>query len=215
MKDLEQLKKDALGFPNRAKQIIVYNGVTLSKANEFLQSIKLIMREISNTFNPIIKKAHEAHKEAVGQKKKYEEPLMIAEKEIKLHIGAYMESQAKIRREAEEKARREEEERQKEEDKILTEAKILEDSGKEKEAENILAEIPLPARVEIPPEPEAKGLSVKQILDTEQINNIVTTTKGQIKIPGIEIYPVFMWKIIDRKLIPKSYYKSSVASRGG
>ena len=213
MKDLEQLKKDALGFPDRAKQIIVYNGVTLSKANEFLQSIKLLMKEIANTFNPIIKKAHEAHKEAVTKKKEHEAPLIEAENTIKLNIGSYLEEQARIRREAEEKAQKEEEERQKEEDRLLAEAKVLKDSGKEKEAESLEAEIPLPARVDIPPEPEARGLSLKQILDTEQINMIVKRLGGQARIPGIRVYPVWKWEIDDRKLIPKEYYKTSVASR--
>ncbi len=213
MKDLEQLKKDALGFPERAKRMIVHNEKTLNLANDFLQSIKLIMREIANTFNPIIKKAHEVHKEAVKQKKEHEAPLVEAERTIKLHIGAYLEEQARIRREAEEKARREEEERQKKEDKILAEAKVLEDSGKEKEAQSLQAEIPLPARVDIPPELEAEGLTIKHILDTERINNLVTLSGGKQMIPGIEIYPAWKWKVINKNLIPKSYYKSSVSTR--
>ncbi|MCK4792793.1 MAG: hypothetical protein KAV87_54190 [Desulfobacteraceae bacterium] len=213
MKDLEQLKKDALGFPERAKMIIVHNAGTLTLANEFLQSIKSLMKEIAETFNPIIKKAHEAHKEAVAKKKEHEAPLMLAETTIKLHIGSYLEVQARIRRQAEEEARKAEEERQKEEDRILAEAKILEDSGKEKEAQSLQAEIPLPARVDIPPEPEAKGLSLKQILDTDQINMIVKRLGGETRIPGIRVYPEWKWAIDDRKLIPKSYYKSTVASR--
>ena len=215
MEKLEQLKKDALGYPDRAKKIIVHDGKTLTVANDFLISIKLLKDEIAQTFNPIIKKAHEAHKEAVAKKKEHEAPLTLAETTIKLHIGSYLEIQARIRREAEEEAIREEEERQKKEEKILAEAKIFEDSGKEKEAASLIAEIPLPVRVEIPPEPEAKGLSIKKILDTEAINRIVNQRKDQANIPGIEVYPVWMWKIVDRKLIPKSYYKSSVASRGG
>ena len=213
MKDLEQLKKDALGFPDRAKRIIVHDGETLSFANEFLRSIKLLMKEIAETFNPIIKKAHEAHKEAVAKKKEHESPLAEAERIIKLHIGSYLEDQARIRREAEEKAQTEEEDRQKEEDRILAEAKVLKDSGKEKEAESLEAEIPLPARVEVPPEPEAKGLSMKQVVDTERINMIVNQLGRQTRIPGIRVYPVWKWEIDDRKLIPKEYYKSSVASR--
>ena len=213
MEELEQLKKAALGFPERAKRIMVHDLKTLSVANDFLISIKVMRDEIGRTFNPIIKKAHEAHKEAVAKKKEHEEPLKDAETTIKIHIGAYMTIQAEIRREAEEKARKEEEERRKEEERILAESQILEDSGKGKEAENILAEIPLPARVEIPPEPEAKGLSLKQILDTERINQIVEQCKGQTKIPGIRVYPVWKWEITDRKLIPKSYYKTTVASR--
>jgi len=213
MKDLEQLKKDALGFPEKAKRIIVHNATTLTFANEFLLSIKSLMKEIAETFNPIIKKAHEAHKEAVAKKKEHEAPLVEAERTIKLHIGSYLEDLAKKRREAEEQARREEEERQKEEDRILAEAKVLEDSGKVEEAQSLQAEIPLPAQVEIPPEPEAKGLSLKQIIDTEQINMIVKRLGGETKIPGIRVYPVWKWEIDNRKLIPKSYYKSMVASR--
>ncbi len=213
MTNLEKLKKDTLGFPDRAKRIIVHNNKTLTLANDFLQSIKLLMTEIGNTFNPIIKKAHEAHREAGSQKKRYEEPLILAEKTIKMNIASYMEEQARIRREAEEKARREEEERQKKEDEILERAKKYQDAGQEEEAQSLQAEIPLPARVDIPPEPEVKGLSVKHILDTERINNLVTATKGRTRIPGIEIYPLWMWKIVDRKLIPKSYYKSSVSTR--
>ncbi len=220
MTDLKKLGKETSSFPERAKSIIVYSFGTLTKANEFLTSIKLMRKEINTTFNPIIKKAHEAHKEAVAQKKRYDDPLVSAEKIIKIGIAAYMEDMAKIRREEEEKAKREEEVRQKEEDRILAEAKILEDSGKEKEAESLQAEIPLPAqREETPPEPE--GLSLKKIVDTEKINKkvnllmlpFVNSFDGMRQIPGIEVYPVFMWKIVDRKLIPESYYKTTVASR--
>ena len=215
MEDLEKLKKDALGFPDQAKKIIVHDNETLMVANNFLTTIKAIKEEIGSAFNPIIKKAHEAHKEAVAKKKEHEAPLILAETTIKLHIGSYLEVQAIIRQKAERKAREEEEVRQKEEERILAEAKILEDSGREKEAQSLQAEIPLPARVEIPPEPVVEGLSLKQIVDTEQINRIVEQCKGQTLIPGIRVYPVWKWEITDRKLIPKEFYKSNVASRGG
>ena len=215
MEDLEKLKKDALGFPDQAKKIIVHDNETLMVANNFLTTIKAIKEEIGSAFNPIIKKAHEAHKEAVAKKKEHEAPLILAETTIKLHIGSYLEVQAIIRQKAERKAREEEEARQKEEDRILAEAQVLKDSGKEKEAESLEAEIPLPARVDIPTEPEVKGLSLKQILDIDQINLIVNRLGSEAKIPGIRVYPVWKWEITDRKLIPKSYYKSSVASRGG
>ena len=215
MEDLEKLKKDALGFPDQAKKIIVHDNETLMVANNFLTTIKAIKEEIGNAFNPIIKKAHEAHKEAVAKKKEHEAPLILAETTIKLHIGSYLEVQAIIRQKAERKAREEEEVRQKEEERILAEAKVLEDSGKEKEARSLEAEIPLPARVEIPYTPEVKGLSLRAVVDTEQINRIVEQCKGQTLIPGIRVYPVWKWEITDRKLIPKEFYKSNVASRGG
>jgi len=212
MPDLEKLKKDALGFPERAKKIIVHDNKTLTLANDFLKSIKLLMKEISNTFNPIIKKAHETHKEAVTQKKGYEEPLIEAERTIKLHIGSYLEDQARIRREAEEKARREEEERQKIEAEALERAKKYKDQGMTEVADEIIEEIPLPAKVDVPPVPEVEGLAFKQILDTEAIDRFVATTEGKMAIPGIRIYPVWEWEITNRSLIPKSYYKSSIST---
>ena len=208
MNDLEmiKLKKDALGFPDRAKRLIVHNQETLNNANEFIREVKAMMKEVSSSYDPIISHAK-------AEKKKYYDPLKESEQTAKIHVGAYLTLQAEKRRIAEEEVKKLEEERQKEQDKILAEAKILEDSGKEKEAENILAEIPLPARIDIPPEPEAEGLSLKQIVDTERINIIVNKLGGQTKIPGIRVYPVWKWEIDDRKLIPKEYYKTSVASR--
>jgi len=206
MKDLEQLKKDALGFPERAKRMIVHNAITLTIANEFIREVKGLIKAVSDSYDPIISHAK-------AEKKKYIDPLRESEKTAKLHVGSYLEEQARIREEAKEKARKEEEERQKEENRILAEAKVLEDSGKAEEAQSLQAEIPLPARVEIPPEPEARGLSSKQILDTDRINMIVKQLGRQTSIPGIRVYPVWKWDITNRGLIPKEYYKTSVASR--
>lgn len=203
---LERLEKETLGFPNRAKRIIVYDNKTLSTANDFLLSIKQLRKEIADTFNPIIEKAHKAHKEAVNQKKRYEEPLKEAEKTIKLQIASYMDEQRRIQREAEEKARREEEERQKKETEILERAKKYEDAGMKEEAEQIKNDIPLPKPMEIPSTPELEGISISRIwkwrvvdknlipreyliVDSAKITSLVKATKGQIKIPGIEIYP--------------------------
>lgn len=165
------------------------------------------MKKVDDSYDPIISHAK-------AEKKKYKDPLKEAEQIAKIHITAYLEEQKRIRREAEEEARRKEEERQKKEDEILEQAKVLEDSGKEKEAQNLMVEIPLPERVDIPSEPEEKGVILKKIVDTEKINQLVECSKGQIKIPGIEIYIVYKWRIINRELIPKSYYKSTVAMQG-
>ena len=206
MKQLEGFKIKALGFPSRATRMIVHDNKTLVIANDFVREVKALIKEVSGSYDPIISHAK-------AEKKKYIDPLKDSEKTVKLNIGAYLERQEEIRREAEERARREEEERQKEEERILAESRRLEDSGKEKEAENILAEIPLPARVEIPSIPEVKGLALKHVVDTEAINRFVETTKGKILLPGIRIYPVWKWEIVDRKSIPKNYYKSSVSTR--
>jgi len=206
MTDLEQLKKDALGFPERAKRMIVHNATTLTIANEFIREVKGLIKAVSDSYDPIIRHAQ-------AEKKKYINPLRESEQTAKIHVGAYLTLQAEIRRKAEEKVRKEEEDRQKKEDKILAEAKILKDSGKENEAASLVEEVPLPAQIEIPPEPEAEGLSMRQVVDTERINMIVKQLGRQTRIPGIRVYPVWKWDITNRELIPKEYYKTSVASR--
>ena len=214
MANLEKLKTEALSYPERAKKLIVHNDGTLTVANNVLHAIKEMRQEIAGSYDPIIKKARATVDEARSEKKKYDGPLIEAEQTIKLHIASYLEDQARIKREAEEKAREAEEERQKEEQRILDEAKILEDSGKTEEAEAMIEDIPLPPKPEDKPAVvEQEGLVFKQILDTERINTIVKQLGGQTKIPGIRVYPVWKWEVDDRKLIPKSYYKSNVASR--
>ncbi len=96
---------------------------------------------------------------------------------------------------------------------FLARAEKYQKQGMEEEADAIIEDIPLPAQVPEPPPPKPAGLSLKQIVDTEKINRFVATTKGQAQIPGIRIYPVWKWEIENRKLIPSSYYKSSMATR--
>ncbi len=206
MTDLEQLKTKALTMPEQARGLNVFNAETLTFGKEFIVDVKSMRKAIAESFDPIIRHAK-------AEKKKYDDPLKEADQRMRLNVGAYLELLAERQREAEEKARKKEEERQREEEWILAEAKILEDSGKEKEARSLEAEIPLPAYVEDKVTPQVEGLSLKQIVDTDKINRVVSQLKDKTQIPGIEVYPVYMWRIIDRKLIPKSYYRGSVASR--
>ena len=206
MERIEQIKKDALGFPAQARSLIVHNNETLEIANHFVLTMKDMMKEVAESYDPIIRHAQ-------AEKKKYSDPLKEALGIARLNVTSYLEDQAEIQRKADEKARKAEEARQKKEDDALERAKKYQDQGMEEEADEIIEEIPLPARVEEPPPPKPAGLSLKRIVDTEKINHFVATTKGQAQIPGIRIYPVWKWEITNRSLIPKSYYKSSMATR--
>lgn len=206
MEKIEQIKKDALGFPARARSLIVHNNETLEIANNFVLTMKEMMGEVAGSYDPIISHAK-------AEKKKYIDPLKEAQQIARIHVTSYLEDQAEIQRKADEKAKKIEEDRQKKENDALERAKKYQDQGMEEEAEEIIDEIPLPAQVPEPPPPKPEGLSLKRIVDTEKINRFVATTKGQAQIPGIRIYPVWEWEIEDRKLIPSSYYKSSMATR--
>jgi len=207
MEKIEKFKQDALGFPDKAKHLIVHNGETLEIANNFILTAKEMIKEIAESYDPIIKHAQ-------AEKKKYSDPLKEAQQIARLHVTSYLEDQAEKQREADEKARKEEEARQKKENDALERAKKYQDQGMQEEADVIIEDIPLPT-----PKPEApviakpEGLSLKRIVDTDKINRFVETTKGQAQIPGIRIYPGWKWEITDRKLIPKSYYKSTIATK--
>ena len=206
MEKIEQIKKDALGYPAQARSLIVHNNETLEIANNFVLTMKEMMKEIAESYDPIIRHAQ-------AEKKKYSDPLKEATGIARLHVTSYLEDQAEIKRKAEEKARKIEEERQKKETEALERAKKYQDQGMEEEADTIIEDIPLPAQAPEPPPSKPAGLSLKRIVDTEKINRFVATTKGQAPIPGIRIYPVWEWEIINRSLIPSSYYKSSMATR--
>lgn len=207
MEQIERTKKNALTFPEKAKRLIVHNGETLGFANNLILIAKEMLKEIADSYDPIIKHAQ-------AEKKKYSDPLKEGMGTARLHVTSYLEDQAEKERVANEKARKEEEERQKKENDELERAKKYQDQGMEEEADAIIEDIPLPARMPdsaLTAKPE--GLSLKRIVDTEKINRFVATTKGQAQIPGIRIYPEWKWEIEDRKLIPKSYYRSSMATR--
>lgn len=206
MEKIEQIKKDALGFPAEARSLIVHDGITLEIANNFILFMKEMMVEVAGSYDPII-----SH--ATAEKRKYIDPLKEAQQIARTRVTSYLEDQAKIQREADEVARKEEEKRQKKENEALERARKLQDKGKEEKAEKIIERIPAPAELPEPPAPTPAGLTLKQIVDTDKINQIVAATKGKQQIPGIRIYPVWKWEITDRKLIPKAYYKSSMMTR--
>lgn len=204
---IQKQEQKILEFPDQAKLMIIYDDKSLKGANNFLGVVKGLIKEVRDTFNPIVDKTHKAHKEAVIQKKKYEIPLLEAEKIIKLQIASYLSEQERIRKEKEEEARKEEEERKRVAEEKLKEAQVALNSGDAKEAERILdEEIPV-SEIFIPPPPPPKleGTSVRKIpkwrcininevprdmlvLDSVKITRLVKESRGQVRIPGIEVY---------------------------
>lgn len=211
--NLQELEKKALGFPEQAQLLGVTDNVTLSTANDFLLSVKAMQKEINETFDPVIKKAHESHKEAINQKKKHEAPLKEAEKIVKGSIGSYVAEQERLRLEVEEEARKEREEalrefREAEEENKRKAQEAIED-GNFDEASKILTQekpefIPPPAPV-VSEAPSLEGVAIKKIwkfrvldirdvpreylkVDEVKIGKVVRTFKGEMNIPGIEVY---------------------------
>lgn len=207
----DELEKKVLELPALAGVLEVKDGRTLEAANGFLQTVKALRAKVDDTFDPIIKAAHEAHKRALGQKKRFEAPLAEAERLAKSRIGAYLEEQDRIRRRAEEEARRAQEERERIEREALERAIKLEELGHAKQAETVLAQAaalertapPAPA---VPDRPRAEGLGSREVWrfqivdparvprefltpDLVKIGRYVQATKALTLIPGVRVWP--------------------------
>jgi len=211
--NLQELEQKALSFPEQARVFKVADQATLNKANDFLLVIKAMQKEINETFDPVIKKAHDAHKEAVAQKKKHEAPLKEAEGIVKTLMGVYLAEQRRLQVAAEEEARRLQREAElrkiEEENKQRAEAQeAIDDSDFDKAREILAKEVPAAEIIPMPitpPPPKLEGVSVRQIwkfriidenaipreylkVDEASIGVVVRTLKDRARIPGVEVY---------------------------
>jgi hypothetical protein len=133
-----EIATEALTWPERARAIAVTSPETYSAAAELLKGIKALRGRIAETFDPHIRRAHEAHKALVRQKADMEAPLTEAETTVKRALGTYTQEQERIRRE--EERRLAEEARKREEERRLAEAAALETEAAETGNAELLAE---------------------------------------------------------------------------
>jgi len=201
------LSSEALTYPAKADQIRVYDQVSLLTANTFLRGVKGLLGKIAEAFDPIIKRAHEAHRQAIEEKKRHEEPLLRAETIVKQAIGRYLVEQDRIRREAEEKARREAAEAEKKRLEAMQAAIEAENAGKAAEAEKIFEEALAVEAVKTIAQPavKAEGTHLRKeakwrvvdlaavpreylALDRAKVEAVFRIQREKLAIPGIEVY---------------------------
>jgi len=202
--ETQTVEQRALTVPEQARAIKVVDAMSYTKAGEILITIKGLRKEIDETFDPIIKKAHEAHKEAIDQKKKVDAPLVEAENIIKPALATYDREQERLRKAEEERQR--EIARKAEEERRLQEALQAEKEGKREEAQAIIEEpVYVPPVVIERTTPKVSGISMQKVWkfrvvdqaqipreymvpDLVKIGGVARATKGSIQIPGVEIY---------------------------
>ncbi len=88
--EIEIASKQAVTVYDQAKAIIVIDNDTMTQAVELTKSMRLIRKEIGLAFDPIIAKAHAAHKEAKAQKDRAELPLIQAEEYLRPQVKKYI-----------------------------------------------------------------------------------------------------------------------------
>lgn len=128
-KELQQESTTALQV---AKDFRVTNTEQYLASAGRLQAIKALSKKLDETFDPHIKRAFDAHRSLVAEKKVHQQPLIEAEGHIKRAVLGYQQEQERIRREAEAKAQ---EEARKEREKLEARAAKAAAAGKTEKAE--------------------------------------------------------------------------------
>jgi hypothetical protein len=200
----EVASKQALTVYYQAKAIKVIDNLSMTAADDLIKSMRLVRKEIGLAFDPIIAKAHSAHKEAKAQKDRAELPLIQAEEFLKPQIKKYLADQEAIRQAEEGRLRLEAQKA--EEERRITEAAQLEAEGHKEEAEAILdtpAPIVMPTVEKTTPKADMRIYGKKwtyRIINEDLIpreflspNPViigarVRSLKGKCKIDGIEVY---------------------------
>jgi hypothetical protein len=195
----------ALTVSQQADALTISDKPTYERGRELLLTVKDLRKQIADTFKPIIEKAFAAHREAIAQQKKVENPLIRAEELIKARISTFLIEEERLRKLKEARLRKiaeaEAEERR------LADALAAEAEGDTEEAQAILDEEP----AFIPPPIVARtvetggGIAMKtnwkfrindaskiprEFLapDLVKIGGYVRSMKEAAKIPGVDTW---------------------------
>ena len=151
--EAEEVTTRALTIPEQANAVKIIDAGSYVNASKLWQDIRALRAKVKESFDPIIQKAHAAHRAALDSKAKVDAPLEVAEKTVKKAMNAWDEEQERIRQE--EQRRLQEEARKREEEARLAAAIEAEQAGAKEEAEQILEE-PVPVAPVIVPKATPK-----------------------------------------------------------
>jgi hypothetical protein len=202
--ETQAVVSEALTWPQRARSLRVVDGQTCVGASELLKGIKALRAKVAEVFDVHISNAFRAHKALVAEKAKAEAPLTEAEAIIKRGLAAYEQEQQRLARA--ESDRLAAIARQAEINRKLAEALAAEAMGDDAGAADILEEPISAAPVLVPTDvPKVSGVSYSTrwkfrivneklvpreflSVDEAKIGAWVRSQKGQVTIPGVEVY---------------------------
>lgn len=159
--DIKAVAARAGDVVGKAEALKIETDDDYADAGSFLVDVlKPMLREVDETFGPIVKQAHATHKAAVAARKRHEQPLLDAEKAVKGAMGSY--HQAKVREAERAEQERIEAARRQAEDEAVEEAARLETAGKTEAANDRLRQPVTPVvATPAPAPPKAEGVGVR------------------------------------------------------
>jgi len=192
----------ALQTIEEARQMEIIRPEQYTKAGEFLKVIKNFKKEIKESFDPIIEKTHQAHKEAVARRDKKLKPFVEAENLLGVKMVSFQTEQQRkaqieqerLRKLAEAEAR----ELERRAEKVKSEEKREELLQRAEETKNMTPVV----KVEVPKIDKIATRTVWKFevideklvpreylkIDEVKIGSVARATKGTLQIPGIRIY---------------------------
>jgi len=96
-------RQAAIELSEQAAHYEVTDSAQYEHGAAILKELKIMQAEIGKTFDPIVEKAHQAHREAIAQRAKYLDPLKDGEKRVKAAMADWTRRE-QARAEAERKA---------------------------------------------------------------------------------------------------------------
>jgi hypothetical protein len=203
---------EALAWPDRAKAAVITDADTYATACGLLLGIKDLRKKIAETFDPHVRRAHEAHKALVKEKADAEAPLTQAEVILKGALTAYDREQERLRQE--EQRRIDEAARREAERLALEQAAALEAEGHATGDAAMVAEAhaiidapiaPVPMAPAVKATPKVAGVALRKswafrivnanlvprqyhVIDESKIRGVVRSLGQAANIPGVEVY---------------------------
>lgn len=101
--ELQTLEARINPIVEESKALVVKSPDAIEIANSRRQTIKALIKEVDDTFDPIIQKQHAAHREAIAQRNRHRDPLQAAYDILGSRIGEHM---LFLKQEAEKESRR-------------------------------------------------------------------------------------------------------------
>lgn len=178
IKDEAKLQERQASYQTNAAAMVVSDQKSAEAAAELRNAARQLLKQIDETFDPLIKQAYDHHKSLLATKRKHSDPVQL--QIINPLNGKLLEYQKKVDREAAElQAKLHETGRREQEDRRVNEARELHARGEEAAAHQLIED------------------------STHEPGPVVLVQKE--KIAGVNFRDVWRWEIADLTKIPHSF----------
>lgn len=208
----QELGQQVVTWTQFANGLEITDESTADRASRCLVTVKELQSQADESFDPIIKKAYEAHREAIAQKKRIVEPLEQATATLKTKLGSWLEEER--RRIEDEQRRLQAEADHRAAEQREAEIEEAEVSGATTEEIEVLAQAPLAVAPVLRTVPKLNGVSARQLWlaqvtdlqalvkfiaqnpqylnlvqpNTTAINALARTLRSAAQIPGVKVW---------------------------